>query len=128
MVISHIAVSVSHLEKSTHFYKEILQLQLIPEPFKQGMHSWFQIGTHCQLHLIAGAGEGYKKNMNNHLAFTTPSIEVFIDRLTGAGFSYSDAFGNKNKVHIRPDGIQQIFFQDPDGYWLEVNNDVMQHQ
>jgi len=23
---------------------------------------------------------------------------------------------------VRPDGVRQIYFQDPDGYWLEVND------
>jgi lactoylglutathione lyase len=126
MVISHIALHVAHLEKSTLFYKDIMGLKPIPEPFQIGMHSWFQVGPHCQLHLIAGARESVEKNMNNHLAFTTESIETFIKRLTEAHFDFCDAFGIKNKIHIRPDGIQQVFFQDPDGYWLEVNNDVKQ--
>ncbi len=124
MVLSHIALHVSDLEKSTHFYQHILQLPPIPEPFKIGMHSWFQIGPHCQLHLIAGARAAVKHHINHHLAFTISSMEDFISRLTYAGINFSDANGNKNTVHIRPDGIQQVFFQDPDGYWLEVNNDV----
>ena len=35
---------------------------------------------------------------------------------------YSDFPGNLNKINIRPDGITQVFFQDPDGYWIEVNS------
>ena len=35
---------------------------------------------------------------------------------------YSDWPGNSNKINIRADGIKQIFFQDPDGYWIEVNS------
>jgi lactoylglutathione lyase len=27
-----------------------------------------------------------------------------------------------NKINIRADGVKQIFFQDPDGYWIEVNS------
>ena len=27
-----------------------------------------------------------------------------------------------SKINIRADGIKQIFFQDPDGYWIEVNS------
>jgi lactoylglutathione lyase len=23
---------------------------------------------------------------------------------------------------LRPDGVRQIYFQDPDGYWIEVND------
>ena len=31
---------------------------------------------------------------------------------------YSDWDGNLNKVDIRGDGIKQVFFQDPNGYWI----------
>ena len=24
---------------------------------------------------------------------------------------------------VRPDGVHQLYFQDPDGYWIEVNDD-----
>ena len=27
------------------------------------------------------------------------------------------------KVTLRPDGVNQIYLQDPDGYWIEVNDD-----
>ena len=30
--------------------------------------------------------------------------------------------GDENKIQIRNDGYKQIFFQDPQGYWIEVNN------
>jgi lactoylglutathione lyase len=126
LVISHIAFFVKDLDKSTRFYTDVLQLQSVPEPFKDGLHTWFQIGPGCQLHLIGGSGESVKQHINTHLAFTTDAILPFVDRLTKAGFSYSDAFGNKNIIHTRPDGIQQVFFRDPDGYWIEVNNDVEQ--
>ena len=36
--------------------------------------------------------------------------------------TYSDWPGTPNTINIRADGIKQIFFQDPDGYWIEVNN------
>jgi catechol 2,3-dioxygenase-like lactoylglutathione lyase family enzyme len=36
-------------------------------------------------------------------------------------------FGNfpgiTNTITTRPDGIKQIYFKDPDGYWIEVNDD-----
>ena len=35
---------------------------------------------------------------------------------------YSDWPGNSGKINIRADGVKQIYFQDPDGYWLEVNS------
>ena len=36
---------------------------------------------------------------------------------------YGDFKGEDGKVTNRPDGIHQIYFQDPDGYWIEVNDD-----
>ena len=36
---------------------------------------------------------------------------------------FEDANGHQNnKVNIRPDGIKQIWLQDPDGYWVEIND------
>jgi catechol 2,3-dioxygenase-like lactoylglutathione lyase family enzyme len=35
---------------------------------------------------------------------------------------FSDWPGEPNKITTRADGIQQVYFQDPDGYWIEVNS------
>lgn len=123
-VISHIALYVRNLQISTFFYQEVLQLQNIPEPFKVGKHSWFQIGACCQLHLIAGAEKTVQHSINHHISFSTSSVTDFARRLNGAGITYYDAFKNPGVIFVRPDGIQQIFFQDPDGYWLEMNNEI----
>lgn len=122
--ISHIALYVRKLEKSTQFYAEVMQLQGIPEPFGLGKHSWFQIGERCQLHLIVGAKDQVKHDINNHISFSTHSIDEFVKRLDQAGIDYYDPFKKKGQVYTRPDGIKQIFFQDPDGYWLEMNDEL----
>ena len=37
--------------------------------------------------------------------------------------NYSDWIGEiLNKINIRADGIKQVYFQDPNGYWIEVNS------
>lgn len=125
MTINHIALYVTDLKISTAFYKHIMQLPPIPEPFKMGKHSWFQISSGCQLHLIAGATEKANQIIHTHLAFTTTDMEEFVNRLIAANIVYGDVNGRQQTVQIRPDGIQQVFFQDPDGYWLEVNNDIV---
>jgi len=38
--------------------------------------------------------------------------------------AYSDWQGKPNTINARADGIKQIYLQDPDGYWIEVNNDA----
>ncbi|MEO6220880.1 MAG: VOC family protein, partial [Ginsengibacter sp.] len=54
-LINHIAVYVLNLEKSTSFYHDIVGLEIIPEPFHDGRHTWFSIGNNASLHLIKGA-------------------------------------------------------------------------
>ena len=39
------------------------------------------------------------------------------------GIKYGNYSGEEKKIALRPDQVQQIYFQDPDGYWIEVNND-----
>jgi hypothetical protein len=33
------------------------------------------------------------------------------------------SFDGSGKVTDRPDGVHQIYLQDLDGYWIEVNDD-----
>ena len=36
---------------------------------------------------------------------------------------YVNFKGEERKMTTRPDGVKQVYFQDPDGYWIEVNDD-----
>jgi lactoylglutathione lyase len=49
-------------------------------------------------------------------------LQDFITRLTKAGIAYEDLKGTPGAITLRPDGIQQIYFRDPDGYWIEMND------
>lgn len=121
--INHIALFVYDLNRSAKFYEEVLQLQRIPEPFKDGLHLWFSIGTRSQLHLIEGAPEFIAQEKNTHICFSVASLEDFMINLEELDVPYGNFEGNSKTPNLRSDGIRQIFFQDPDGYWLEVNND-----
>ncbi len=61
--------------------------------------------------------------MNTHLCFSVPSVEKFIARLDQLKIPYTNARGVAQSVTVRVDGVKQIYFQDPDNYWIEVNND-----
>ena len=54
-ILNHIAVYVVDLNKSTSFYQSVFSLKIIPEPFKDGKHTWFTLGKAGALHLIEGA-------------------------------------------------------------------------
>lgn len=122
-ILNHFALYVSDLKKSTSFYQDIMGIDTIPEPFHDGKHTWFKIDTHGQLHLIAGATEKLSHNKNTHLCFSVKDMNEIISKLESAGISYENWAGEKNKMTTRVDGIKQIYLKDPDGYWIEVNND-----
>lgn len=121
--LNHVAVYIYDLQKSADFYKDVIGLEIIPEPFHDGRHVWFRIGEHSQLHLISGAKSITEHDKDSHLCFSVSSIEDFIDNLNKNKVQYYNWPGEPNKVNVRPDGIKQIYFKDPDGYWIEINND-----
>lgn len=122
-VLNHQALYVMDLKKSADFYTHVIGLEPIEEPFKIGKHVWLQTGPHSSLHLILGAPAKKEYYKNHHICFSVPSLETFITLLKKRGIDWEDATGKKGSVTARPDGIRQIWIQDPDGYWLEINND-----
>jgi len=122
-VMDHITVFVVDLDKSTKFYQDAMQLQQIPEPFKDGKHNWFRIGPHSQLHVVGGAKSTVPHDVNIHLAFRVASLPDFMKHLDQLQVKYGNFKGDSKTSQMRPDGINQVYFQDPDGYWIEVNDD-----
>lgn len=121
-VINHIAVYVVDLANSTHFYRDIIGLDTIPEPFHDGKHTWFSIGSNAHLHLIQGATTATKHDKNSHLCFSVPSVPDFIKVLNKNEIAYESWQGEKQTVTNRVDGVKQIYITDPDGYWVEIND------
>jgi lactoylglutathione lyase len=122
IVLNHIAVYVADLAKATEFYKNVLSLQEIPEPFKDNRHTWFTLGSAGQLHLIQGAKTGNDHDKNEHLCFSVASVEDFVKNLTVRKVPYEDWAGKLSTITTRVDGVKQIYFKDPDGHWLEIND------
>ena len=121
--LNHIALHVYNLQKSTIFYEQIVQLDSVPEPFHDGKHTWLSVGSNSNLHLISGAEQQTTRDKFTHLCFTVPSMSDFIDRLEKGQVPYENWVGAKSSITTRVDGIKQIYFQDPDGYWIEINDD-----
>ncbi len=121
--LNHIALSVHDLKKSTSFYTHFLELDTIPEPFHDGRHTWFGIGDQSHLHLIQNPGTITTHGKNAHLCFSVSSVDAFAEKLSKAGIHFEDWAGTKGAITIRVDKIKQIYFQDPDGYWIEINDD-----
>ena len=119
---NHLALSVKDVDRSAEFYKTILKLQEITNRSKLEGVRWFSLGEGKELHLISILKENVATNKAVHLALATSNFDPFVTRLDNLNILYSDWPGINHKVSIRADGIKQIFFQDPDGYWVELNS------
>ncbi len=121
--LNHIAIDVTDLKRSYQFYKSIIDLDSIADPFHDKRHIWFKIGEHAQLHLIEVKDETAVHYKGTHNCFTVESIEEVTQKLDKLKIHYENWLGKSSEYTVRPDGVKQIYFQDPDGYWIEVNND-----
>lgn len=119
---NHIALSVKSLDESAAFYKEVMQLQEITNKTKIEGIRWFALGEGKELHLVSILKEPVTINKAVHFALTTSNFDSCIKNLNTSKIVYSDWPGTPNKITIRADGVKQIYFQDPDGYWIEVNS------
>ena len=120
---NHTTIYVVDMNKSADFYEKAMMLKRIPEPFHDNRHIWLKIGEHNQLHIVQGAKEITEHTINIHLAFSVPSVENFAKHLDELNVKYGNWAQDSKAPQVRADGIKQIYLQDPDGYWIEVNDD-----
>ena len=119
---NHIALSVKDVDRSADFYKKVLNLNEITNKTNVEGIRWLSLGEGKELHLISILKEDVTINKALHFALTTSDFDSFIKVLDEMKISYSDWPGTPQRINMRADGIKQIFFQDPDGYWIEVNS------
>ena len=120
---NHTTIYVVDMNKSADFYEKVMMLKRIAEPFHDNRHIWMKIGEHSQIHIVQGAKEMMNHDINIHLAFSVSSVENFAKHLDSLNIKYGNWAQTTKEPQVRPDGVKQIYLQDPDGYWLEVNND-----
>ncbi|HLY72333.1 MAG TPA: VOC family protein [Puia sp.] len=121
----HMGILVRDLDKSTAFYINVLGLDSIRNPWPGQRATWFKIGERYQLHLMEEKKDSLAIPAFNHLCFSVGSVNDFIAKLNKENIPYYDAQWKRNGItNMRADGVKQIFFRDPDGYVIEVNDRV----
>ncbi|WP_421896085.1 VOC family protein [Marinoscillum sp.] len=118
----HIAIVVADLPASAQFYSEILGLDEITNQTKKTNIRWFTLADGVELHLINRSKEGIQLIKDVHLALAVNDFEAFVNMLREKKVNFENWPGEANSTNSRPDGIKQVYIQDPDGYWIEIND------
>lgn len=119
----HVTLLVSDIDESADFYREILMLKEIETPW--GKIPWgrmFSTGTTGELHLVKSTMEVSQQDKQIHYAFNVREFDDYLEFLKNHEVVYGDFEGKAWVFQTRPDGVRQVYFQDPDGYWIEVNS------
>jgi len=119
---NHLALSVKDLNIAAAFYKDVLHLKEIKNRTEKDGIRWFSLGEGKELHLVSTIKEPVTTNKAVHFALAATNFDGLIQAFTKAKIEYSDWPGEAQKITIRADGIKQIYLQDPDGYWIEINS------
>jgi lactoylglutathione lyase len=119
---NHNALSVTDANRSAAFYKNVFQLTEITNRTQMDGIRWISLGEGKELHLVSVIKEPVTINKAVHFALNTNNMDGLVKRLKELKIVYSDWPGKPNTVTIRADGVKQIYLQDPDGYWIEVND------
>lgn len=121
-ILNHIAISVKNVDESIAFYQKVFGLKEIENTASNSQTRWLLLAENKQLHIIPRPKLEVKTNKAVHFALSTSDLDSFIQHLNALNIEYSDWKNTITKDYVRKDGIHQFYIQDPDGYWIEINN------
>lgn len=119
--IDHFSLLVKDLARSIKFYTDVFGFEVIAETSNEKIR-WLKIGGSDTIHLSEGDTTTTSLRKDTHFALRVSDLDVFLADMQNRAIAYYDWPGNINKVGERFDGYRQVYIQDPDGYWIEVNN------
>ncbi|MBL31057.1 MAG: glyoxalase [Flavobacteriaceae bacterium] len=114
----HLAIGVKNIDSTGEFYKNILELKELENP--SANQRWFDFGDKFELHLVEGV-HMEKKIKTNHIGLTVSSMTDMMELLKKKNINFESWNGKRNTFELRWDGVKQIYFQDPEGNWIEIN-------
>ena len=124
LTFDHYAINVRDLDRSVDFYQKHLFVEEIYDGTEQEHIRWFSLGNNQELHIIMVKDLNINVPKGIHLSLTTSDLDKYIAYLKKNNVEYFDWPGASGQVTTRPDKIRQVYIQDPDGYWIEINNGI----
>jgi glyoxylase I family protein len=128
--IHHIALTVTDIERSRKFYREILLIEEIARPPFTFPGAWYQVGDSQQLHLIVHDRATFREKpldtRDVHFAVRVPSYREAVKFLEAKGYrqnaDLSDPYCMIAQTHPTA-GYPQIYICDPDRHVIEINSE-----
>ena len=111
--LNHVSLYPRDLEAAVHFYGNVLQLPRLEPPASDFPVAWFALGNQ-QLHLMQDTMHRDKVRHSHHLALRVEDVVAAQAYLESRGVTVTRG------PQRRGDGAMQIWFNDPDGYRLEL--------
>jgi catechol 2,3-dioxygenase-like lactoylglutathione lyase family enzyme len=118
----HYAINVDDLNRSAEFYVRVFNLPEIDNGTQKPNIRWFALGNGMSLHVIETDRSQLRLQKGVHLAVSVRAFDQFVDHLRALDVPFENWPGEKLVTNSRPDGVRQVYLQDPDGYWVEVND------
>ena len=123
LTLQHTTLVVSDFAESKKFYTEILKLKDLGADWLPENQMFISLGDNLELHVGVVPGVEIRPSSFNHFAISTNDLDGFLVYLNSRGVDhYSLGGAEKYLIQKRPDGVRQTFIQDPDGYWIEIND------
>lgn len=127
--IHHVSLTVTDLDCSKQFYRDILSLNEIARPVFPFPGAWFQVGANQQLHLILHPGATFRgakeiDTRDGHFAVRVASYRTALEFLRSKGYreDAEDRDPMKMRTNLRAiAGFPQIYILDPDRHVIEIN-------
>lgn len=129
IAIHHVALTVTDLERSRKFYRDVLALEEIPRPPFNFPGAWFQLGESQHVHLIVHDRATFRgkplDTRDVHFAIRVPNYRAAVEFLRARGYREDAGADDPFRMVLQPHptaGFPQIYICDPDRHVIEINS------
>ncbi len=117
----HMAIMTDDVKGTVKWYLDVFDTHHIENKTGNPSIQWVALGD-SELHIVPSLGATIPVHKSVHMAIGVKSLEDVISRLKELNWYFEGWSEGEGKTTTRLDGIRQIYVQDPNGYWIEIND------